>query len=184
MKSLQFSLLCFMFIPLLAQAGFTTFNLTSPDVRGQLTNQTVYNGFGCKGENISPRFFWKNAPKGTNSYAVTMYDPDAPTGSGWWHWLIFDINKKNRGLQRNAGDLGLNIAPKGSIQSITDFGSTGFGGACPPAGDKPHRYIFTVYALKKYKLGLDAKANPATVGFYLNKYAIQKASIIAYYGRE
>jgi hypothetical protein len=124
-----------------------------------------------------------NEPKGTKSFAVTMYDPDAPTGSGWWHWLIFNIPNNVHELKRGAGDPTKNLAPKGSIQSITDFGTKGYGGPCPPVGDKPHRYIITVYALDVRRLNLDENTPPAMVGFFLNQHAIQKASIVAYYGR-
>ena len=143
----------------------------------------IYNGFGCQGQNISPQLLWKNAPQNTQSYALTLYDPDAPTGSGWWHWLIFNIDKNNDELKSNAGNIALNLAPKNSIQSITDFGKAGFGGACPPKGDKPHQYIFTIYALNVPKIDLSAQTNPAKVGFYLNRHTLAKASIIAYYGR-
>ena len=161
-------------------AGFV---LTSNDIGGQLTEKQVYSGFGCSGQNISPQLSWVDAPGETKSFAVTVYDPDAPTGSGWWHWLIFNIPATARALAADAGNPDKGLAPKGSIQSMTDYGKTGFGGACPPAGDKPHRYIFTVYALGLEKLPLDATASPAMVGFYLNHNAIAKASIIAYYGR-
>ena len=159
------------------------FQMTSDDIIGQLANRQVFNGFGCDGENISPSLRWDNAPDGTASFAVTMYDPDAPTGSGWWHWLLFDIDRKTSSLSQNAGDPTLNIAPKGSIQSVTSFGSKGFGGACPPQGDSPHRYVFTVHALSVRTLGIDENATPALVGYNLNKNTLAKASLIAYYGR-
>ena len=161
-------------------AGFT---LSSPDIAGQLSNRQVFNGFGCSGLNISPILNWKNAPEGTKSFAVTMYDPDAPTGSGWWHWVIFDIPATIHSLKGNAGNVKAAIAPKGSIQSTTSYGQTGFGGACPPPGDRPHEYIITVYALKIDKLGLKADATPALVGFYLGQNMLAKASIVAYYAR-
>jgi len=159
------------------------FTLTSPDVEGQISNNQVLNGFGCKGNNISPKLSWKNAPKDTKSFAVTVYDSDAPTGSGWWHWVVFDIPANTQSLNKDAGNLKESIGPKGSIQSITSFGQAGFGGVCPPKGDNPHQYIFTVYALKTEKLGLDANATPALVGFYLGKNMLAKSSILAYYGR-
>jgi len=159
------------------------FSLSSPDVNGQLSNTHILNGFGCSGENISPKLSWKNAPKDTKSFALTAYDPDAPTGSGWWHWVIFDIPLNVNSLERNAGNVKVPVAPKGSVQSTTSFGQTGFGGACPPQGDSPHQYIFTVYALKVDKLGLDSKATPAMVGFYLNNNMLAKSSVISYYGR-
>lgn len=164
--------------------GFAqTFTLKSRDIGGQATEKQVFNGFGCSGANISPQLSWENPPDGTKSFAVTMYDPDAPTGSGWWHWLMFDIPATTRELPTNAGDVTQNLAPKGAIQSITDFGIRGYGGPCPPPGHGRHQYIITVYALKVEKLGLDSTATPALVGFNLNANTIQKASIIMYYGR-
>ena len=160
-----------------------TFTLKSPDVGGQATNQQVFNGFGCSGANISPQLIWENVPRGTQSFAVTMYDPDAPTGSGWWHWLMFDIPKTSTKLPSNAGNVKMDLAPKGAIQSMTDFGSTGYGGPCPPPGHGFHTYIITIHALKVDKLGLDAKASPALVGYNLNANTIQKASIVMYYQR-
>ncbi len=161
-----------------------TFTLKSHDVGGQATAKQVFRGFGCNGENISPQLFWENAPEGTKSFAVTIHDPDAPTGSGWWHWLVFDIPADVHELKSGAGDVHKKLAPAGAIQSMTDFGTTGYGGPCPPEGDGPHAYVVTVYALKKDKLGLDEKANPALVGFYLNANTLAKASIIFYYERK
>lgn len=159
------------------------FTLKSMDIGGQLTEDQVFSGFGCTGKNISPSLSWINAPKNTKSFAFTLYDPDAPTGSGWWHWVVFNIPSDVKELKPDAGNLKKGLAPKGSIQSRTDFGAPGFGGACPPQGDKPHRYIFTVYALDVAKLDLDANAPAAMVGYFLNAHVIAKASLIAYYGR-
>lgn len=161
------------------------FDLSSPDVPagGTLTAKQVFNGFGCTGENISPKLVWKDAPADAKSFAVTVYDPDAPTGSGWWHWVIFNIPKNVTELPANTGNLKSGLAPKGSVQSATDFGKPGFGGACPPVGDKPHRYIFTVFALKVDKLPLDKNATAAMVGFNLNANALGRASFTAHYGR-
>ena len=155
------------------------FTLTSSDLKGQLTKKQEFNGFGCTGENISPELSWKDAPKGTKSFAITVYDPDAPTGSGWWHWVVFDIPSNKTTLASGFG----NSDSKEAIQSITDYGKTGFGGACPPVGDKAHRYIFTVHALDIETLGLDKNTNAATVGYYINSHSIAKASIISYYNR-
>jgi len=164
-----------------ASAG--EFNLKSDQIGGQLTIDQVYSGFGCTGKNISPQLKWMNAPKTTKSFAITVYDPDAPTGSGWWHWVIFNIPADTTELATDAGNPQKNLAPKGSVQSMTDYGKPGFCGACPPQGDKPHRFIFTVFALDVPKLDLDEKANAALVGFMLNGHAIEKASLISYYGR-
>jgi Raf kinase inhibitor-like YbhB/YbcL family protein len=175
-----FALIClFAVVPGIAQ----TFTLKSSDVGGQATEKQVFRGFGCSGENISPQLSWENPPAGTKSFAVTMYDPDAPTGGGWWHWLIFDIPASAKGLQSNAGDVKKHLAPKGSIQSVTSFGMTGYGGPCPPPGGGFHEYLITVFALKIDKLGLDDKATPAIVGYNIHANTIQKASIVMYYGR-
>jgi Raf kinase inhibitor-like YbhB/YbcL family protein len=159
------------------------FTIKSDDLAGQLTELQVFSGFGCNGKNISPSLKWVNAPKNTKSFAVNVYDPDAPTGSGWWHWVIFDIPSNINELKSDAGSIEKKLAPKGSVQSITDFGKPGFGGACPPKGDKAHRYIFTVYALDTSKLNLDENTSPAMVGFFLNQHTIAKASLISYYMR-
>lgn len=161
------------------------FVLSSPVLKEgekMIMNQ-VFSGFGCTGKNISPELEWKNAPKGTKSFAVTVYDPDAPTGSGWWHWVIFNIPKDTAKLPENAGDTASGLAPKGSVQSMTDFGTPGYGGACPPAGDKPHKYIFTVHALDVEKIDLAPSASGAMVGFNLNQHTLAKAQITVLFSR-
>lgn len=164
--------------------GFAqTFTLKSEDVGGQMTLQQVLNGFGCTGRNLSPQLKWENAPAETKSFAITIYDKDAPTGSGWWHWIVFNLPATVTELQQGAGDASKNLLPKGAIQSVTDFGKPGYGGPCPPENDKPHQYIITVYALKINNLGLDVMAGPASVGYYLNKNTLAKASVAAYYQR-
>jgi len=163
-------------VGLLFAQGFT---LSSADISGQLSNEQVFNGFGCSGKNISPQLSWKDAPKGTKSFAITAYDPDAPTGSGWWHWVVFNIPKDKTTLEKGFG----NKESSNIIQSVTDYGKTGFCGACPPVGDKAHRYIFTVYALDVNKLDLNKNTSAALVGYMLNAHAIEKSSIMAYYGR-
>ena len=181
-KSITAVLTCLCFSQAAVAADFT---LTSPDVRhgGTIANTHVFNSFGCTGGNRSPALSWSGAPAGTKSFAVTVYDPDAPTGSGWWHWVVFNIPASVNELPRNAGDAQGQGLPAGSIQSRTDFGKPGYGGPCPPAGDKPHRYQFTVYALKTDKLPLDENAPAAMVGFYLHQNLIKKAVLNATYGR-
>lgn len=163
--------------------GQKTFTLTSNDLGGEITKKQEFSGFGCSGGNQSPQLLWKNAPEGTKSFAITMYDPDAPTGSGFWHWIVFDIPANVNELVANSGNIKLNLAPKEAIQSITDYGIKGFGGACPPEGHGFHQYILTVYALKTDKLGVTENTNPAIVGFNLWNQTLAKASIVAYYKR-
>lgn len=173
---------------LLICAGATQaadFTLTSPDVSdgGTIANKYVFKGFGCEGGNLSPALSWQGAPADTKSFAVTVYDPDAPTGSGWWHWVIFNIPASVNELPQGAGDPSSGLAPEGSVQSTTDFGSTGYGGPCPPQGDSPHHYIFTVYALNADHLDINDSASGAMVGFNLHATMIDKATLTATYGR-
>ena len=161
-------------------AGFT---LSSPDIKpgSTLSSKFTFNDFGCTGANISPALSWSGAPAGAKSFVLTIYDPDAPTGAGWWHWVMFNIPASVTSLPEGAGVPGKE--PAGAVQSTTDFGKPGFGGACPPKGDKPHRYIFTIYALKTAKLDLPATAMPDFVGFMTHAATIGKASFTALYGR-
>lgn len=168
-------------VTLLFMSSFSfaqNFTLKSNSLGGQATDKEFFNSFGCTGQNISPQLSWTGAPAGTQSFAITIYDKDAPTGSGWWHWVVFNIPANITELKAGAGDATKGIAPKECIQSITDFGTTGYGGPCPPPG-APHEYLITVYALKT-KLDLDKNASPAMVGFNLNANALAKASIVMY----
>jgi len=159
------------------------FTLKSSDLQGQATSKQVYNGFGCTGSNISPQLSWENAPEGTKSFAIVMYDPDAPTERGWMHWVAFDIPVTTKEIKSGSGDPDKTTLPKDVIQSITDYGIYGYGGPCPPEGDKPHKYEITVFALKTAKLGLDKNTNPSIVGFYINANTLAKATLTAYYQR-
>jgi Raf kinase inhibitor-like YbhB/YbcL family protein len=168
----------------LAQAaGFT---LSSPDIKpgSSIGSTHVFNGFGCSGENKSPALKWSGAPAGTKSYVLTVYDPDAPTGSGWWHWVVINLPGDATEIAAGAGAANSTTLPKGAVQGRTDFGSSGWGGPCPPVGDKAHRYIFTVHALKVDKLDLPADASAALTGFMTNANSLGKASFTALYGRK
>jgi len=168
-----------------SQAQAKGLKVTSPDMKagGKIANEQVFAGFGCTGGNVSPALNWSGAPAKTKSFAVTVYDPDAPTGSGWWHWVIFNIPASAKGLAKNAGDLKANLAPQGSVQSRTDFGMAGWGGPCPPQGDKPHRYIFSVYALDVDKIDANADVSAAFIGFNLHFHTLAKGTLMARYGR-
>jgi Raf kinase inhibitor-like YbhB/YbcL family protein len=176
----------FLFVTCASYTAFAEdFKLKSPDLKPSknLNLEQVFSGFGCTGKNVSPALKWEGAPKNTKSFAVTVYDPDAPTGSGWWHWIILNIPANITSLSKNAGDPAAGLAPAGSIQCKTDFGTNGYGGACPPAGDKPHRYQFTVYALDVEKLPLDANASGAMAGFNIHQHTQAKSSITVLYSR-
>ena len=160
-------------------------DLKSSDIEdgGILKMDQVFNSFGCTGQNKSPELNWSNVPEQTKSLAINVYDPDAPTGSGWWHWTVFNIPTSTKSLPANAS-ANKKVLPKGSIQGRTDYGTSAFGGACPPEGDKAHRYIITLYALDVEKLDLDQNASGALVGYFLNKHVIEKSSITATFGRQ
>lgn len=166
-----------------AHAASFTVSSTTLRPNQTLSMDQVFNGFGCYGRNISPAISWQNPPAGTRSFAITAYDPDAPTGSGWWHWVVYNIPAEVSGIPENAGTAEGTGLPAGAVQGRTDFGSAGYGGACPPPGDKPHRYVFTVHALKTEKLELPADATAALVGYMLNANRLGKASLTVRFGR-
>lgn len=162
-----------------------TFSLTSSTFApgATLGNSQVFNGFGCSGKNVSPALAWKNAPAGTQSFALTVFDPDAPTGSGWWHWVVFDIPATTNLLPEGAGTPDGKLLPKGARQNATDFGGPGYGGPCPPAGDKAHRYQFKLHALKVRALDIPAGATAALVGFNLHFNTLAVAELTGLYSR-
>jgi hypothetical protein len=168
-----------------ARATAQRFTLASADLPAgaSIGNRFVFTGFGCSGENVSPALAWRNAPAGTRSFAVTVYDPDAPTGSGWWHWVVYDIPASVTALPAGAGSTTPAGMPAGAAQGTTDFGTKGYGGPCPPPGDRPHRYVFTVHALKVGKLDVPENATAALIGFNLNANRLGSASFTARYGR-
>ena len=165
-----------------ARSSSSAFTLTSSDVTGGAFKPAqLMNGFGCTGGNVSPELKWTGAPAGTKSFVVTIYDPDAPTGSGFWHWVVFNIPASATELPNGASKTPK--MPAGAIESRIDTGAPGYGGPCPPAGDKAHRYIFTVHALKVDKLDLDANAPAALVGFNVHMNTLGSATFTASYGR-
>lgn len=159
------------------------FRLTSPDVKSNSTigQKYIFNSFGCSGQNVSPALKWSGAPAGTKSFAVTVYDPDAPTGSGFWHWVVYNIPAGTTSLAEGAGS-GTGL-PSGATQGMTDFGKPGYGGPCPPQGDKAHHYVFTVYALKTAHLDIPNGSTPAFIGFNIHGNMLAKATLTARYGR-
>lgn len=158
------------------------FVLTSPAfANGDVLPQAqVYNGMGQNGQNLSPALQWHGAPQGTKSFVVTVYDPDAPTGSGWWHWVVVNIPATTTSLPEGAGS-GKAGLPEGAMQVRTDFGEPGYGGAAPPAG-RVHRYVFTVYALDVPTLDVTPDASSALVGFMAHHHQLGSASLTALYG--
>jgi Raf kinase inhibitor-like YbhB/YbcL family protein len=181
-----------------ARAQAAAFTLSSPDLAGQtFANKYILGAFGCAGANVSPALVWSNVPAGTKSLALQVHDPDAPTGSGFWHWAVYDMAPTTAGLAQGAGNSPTTL-PAGAYGGNTDFVDTGatgangnYGGPCPPQGDKPHRYVFTVYALAVPQVaaagGIPKTGSAGLYSFVINKGVgpalLGKASFTATYGR-
>ena len=166
------------------RAGFI---VTSRDVRGgTFTARQEGSGSGCTGQNLSPALAWRGAPAGTRSFAVTLFDPDAPTGSGFWHWIVYDVPATVASLPSGAGSAAANGAgpqlPAGAVQAATDMGQPGYAGACPPPGEL-HRYVITVHALRTDHLQVPPGATAAVVRFILHSQTLATASLTARYAR-
>lgn len=167
-----------------ASGSAASFSLASNTLNdgGRVPQSQLYHGAGCGGENLSPELHWQGAPEGTRSFAVVMHDPDAPTGSGWWHWVVFNIPADVTSLPEGAGDPKSGLIPE-ATQSRTDFGIPGYGGACPPEGQGDHRYQFRVYALKVEQLQLDASTPAAMVASHINANKLAQAQLEVKFGR-
>jgi Raf kinase inhibitor-like YbhB/YbcL family protein len=161
------------------------FALTSSDIApgGTIPRAQVYKGYGCDGENISPELEWKNPPRGTKSFAITVHDPDASIGTGWRHWTVINIPPRVTRLETGAGNARENKLPPGAMQTQNDFETPGYGGPCPPQGDKPHHYVFTVIALKIASLEMRPDVSSAKAEADLDANTLARATMTAVYGR-
>jgi len=160
-----------------AFAGSLTLSSTDISNGAFMAKAQEFQGFGCSGGNQSPQLSWSGAPAGTAAFAIMAYDPDAPTGSGWWHWQLVNIPKDVTSLTAGAA------APDGSRQMNNDYGAKGFGGACPPSKHGVHRYQFTVYALSQ-KLDLPENASGALTGYMVRANSLDSSTIEALYQRD
>ncbi len=160
------------------------FTVTSPEMTdgGALPLAQVMNGFGCQGANRSPPLAWSTPPPGTGSLAITMFDPDAP-GGGWWHWIVFNLPPGTTEITESQGAQGAAPLPGGAVQGRNDFGTSGYGGACPHIGSLAHHYVITIWALDAAALPFDAQAKDASIAAFLAQHEIAKATITVSYGR-
>jgi len=151
-----------------------TFALGSDDFvdGGKIPHKHSYDGYGCTGKNVSPELHWSGAPDGTKSFALTVFDPDANKGKGWWHWVVYGIDPGTHSFAAGA-------APAG-VEGKTDFGTSGWGGPCPPPGDPPHHYVFTLYALDKT---VDGTLTGPDLLDAIKDHELGKAVIVGRFGR-
>ncbi len=163
----------------------SAFEISSPAVGSDNTIPHKYtaNAFGCDGDNVSLPLVWKDVPADAKSLALTIYDPDAPTGSGFWHWEVANLPPTTMSLDEGAGEAGNGKLPAGAVQSRNDAGTAAYFGPCPPQGDAPHHYVITIFAVTADALPVDENASGAVVGFNLHFSTLDKASVTYTYGR-
>jgi Raf kinase inhibitor-like YbhB/YbcL family protein len=162
-----------------------SFQVTSTDIRDgeQLPTAQVSGIFGAGGEDKSPQLAWSGAPAATKSFVVTCYDPDAPTGSGFWHWAVVDIPASVTSLPSGAGDEQGSGLPSGAFQLRNDAGLARFLGAAPPPGHGKHRYFFAVHAVGVESLGVPKDASNAFLGFNLFSHTVARGMLVPWYER-
>ncbi|MCE3255711.1 MAG: YbcL [Rickettsiaceae bacterium] len=183
MKKLTFLAIIYVLSTNFANAAMS---ISSPDFKQgeMIAEKNVFNGFGCSGQNIWPQVQIINVPKDTKSLALTIHDPDAPTGSGWWHWIVYDMPSRTRNIFSSDKKISREATfGREAVFGRNDFGTFDYGGPCPPVGHGKHRYILTVYALKVDRLELPENPTAALIGYNINSNTIEKASITSYYQR-
>ncbi|MFM0207752.1 YbhB/YbcL family Raf kinase inhibitor-like protein [Paraburkholderia sediminicola] len=182
MKTGQFIFTFFAGLVAMSNAIAGGFAIQSNDLAdGHFNSAQISNAFGCHGGNISPAISWSGEPAGTKSFLVTMYDRDAPTGSGFWHWVVANLPASVHTLSLGAGNE-ISRLPEGAMAVRNDTGNAGYLGPCPPEGER-HRYVITVAALKVPDLSVDKTATPAVVGFVAHYQELAKATITVQYAR-
>jgi Raf kinase inhibitor-like YbhB/YbcL family protein len=172
-----------LFLVLYSNLGFgKSFKLSSYQMRRgmELDKKFSWNYDGCEGENISPELHWENIPKGTQSFALTVFNPDVKSGSGWWHWQVINIPKEATKINQNSS-LEKNL-PIGSLEIKNDYGLKGWGGPCPPPGET-HHLIFSLYALKTKRIESNELTTPAQIGLEIEKYKLKKSSLRVKFSR-
>jgi Raf kinase inhibitor-like YbhB/YbcL family protein len=187
LKLSSIPLICLTMLAMQTSSGAAShFTLTSTDKELVKSVPLVYtaNAFGCTGGNTSPELHWSGAPEGTQSFVVTLFDPDErSTPSGWWHWIVYDLPPATTELIKGAGALKTSALPVGALQGRSDLGENAYHGPCPAAGDPPHRYTFTIYALNVAKLPVPADSSGGMVTSIVQEHLLGKAVFVAHYGR-
>ncbi|MBF5008255.1 YbhB/YbcL family Raf kinase inhibitor-like protein [Burkholderia pseudomultivorans] len=169
-------------MPTIASAGTFAVKIDGLDRDGQFATGQVYNGFGCRGENVSPRISWSRVPPGTKSLVVTLFDPDAPTrGLGWTHWSVVNIPPSVSSIEAGASGKA-RLMPVGALETLTDFGESKYGGPCPPPGES-HRYVVTVFALSVPEIDAKPTSSPALVAYQMHGNTVAQARYVAKYHR-
>ncbi|MDM4762580.1 YbhB/YbcL family Raf kinase inhibitor-like protein [Galbitalea sp. SE-J8] len=156
-----------------------SFTLTSPDVVDGAALPSWARGGDAGGEDRSPALAWSGAPAETRGYALTVYDPDAPTGSGFWHWAVFGIPGDTSALPAGAGDPDAGLLPAGTVTLPNEMRTERYIGAAPPAGHGVHRYFFTLSALDTAELSVPPGATPAVLGFLMRESIVARAHLVA-----
>ncbi len=180
-KSSRLVSLCLAFIAAgSAKAG--DFKIENVELAGDsFAHAQVSGSFGCDGQNVSPAIRWSGAPPATQSYLLTLFDRDAPTGSGFWHWVVADIPASVHAMPSGAGDDATRL-PAGARPMKNDTGEARYLGPCPPRGET-HRYVLTLHALKVAKLPVDGHATPAVIGYAAHGQEIATATTTVRFGR-
>jgi Raf kinase inhibitor-like YbhB/YbcL family protein len=163
-----------------------TFSLSSPAFHngGTMVATNEYRGMGCNGADVSPALRWAGAPAATKSYALTVWDPDAPVHGGWWHWVLFDMPASTASLAAGAGSTNQGAAPAGSVEGKTSFGKPGYGGPCPPVGSGAHHYIFTLYALDEARVaGASAKTDGPALKQLIEHHVLASTTLVGRFAR-
>ena len=169
-----------------AARAANTFGLSSPafSANGTIPHEYSYRGYGCDGDNLSPELHWSDVPKRTRGFALTIFDPDARHGQGWWHWIVFNLPGNVRSLPKDAGAAGNSSLPRPANQGLTDFQTSAYGGPCPPVGDAPHHYIFTLYALDVPTLSqATEKTSGPELQAMIRAHVVAKAVLTGRYAR-
>ncbi len=173
---------CFVAAILADQKENFQIRVTGIQPNGQISNDLVWNQFGCKGKNLSPEVSWSGAPTGAKSFALVLWDSDAPKTGGFYHWMIVNIPSSAHALPAGTGNIEKRLTPSGAVQLKNEYGDPGYGGPCPP-GHQVHHYHFLLYALRVEQLPVDQRTASGTAASLLQKEIVATAEVVGTYSR-